>query len=79
MPGCCLIDSRNNVAEVLLDDGPAGRGQHDDRKTIMCEILLMLDVLIGRYQNLELLLFSSAQQLTVLKVFHPFSYTVVIE
>ena len=64
----CLIYSCDDNREVAFDSWPTGREQNDDRQTPVSEILLILQILVCRYENLESGSFCSSDQFTVLKL-----------
>ena len=56
----------NDSFNRLFDSRPTGGWQNHDSNAVARQVLLILEILIGRYQNLESLLLGSAQQIAVL-------------
>jgi hypothetical protein len=61
----------NDWLDMRLDAGPTGCAQDDNRYSAVCQILLVLEIGIGRDQYCEARRFRSLKKLTILQCGQP--------
>ncbi len=61
----CRVHCNHNSVNVELHSGPLGITQHDNCNPTARQVLLVLDVLVGREQDIESGFFRRREQIAV--------------